>query len=347
MKKLVALVLALALTLTLTMALAESAAEKYPFFAGKDITVNIGSTSLSGDSYMLADVVCRYLEEEMGCTFVRAAVGANPALDSLIYPDVTDGSTMVMFHDMTYLTGMFNADTMGEYTLDAMVVGPRIGQNPGSCFAAGVSAPYDDMAQMAQWLVDNPSETVRISVESGGVSHVGFVAYYAWVKETYGEDVASRVKIVLGGSTDTKLQQLWDGNTDVIFADYSSLQPYVEANDLVEAVKFVGMLDVIPGVDGLPVMGDLGITLGGEPFYFSKDFLVYFPQGVDQAVIDQLDAAIAAISTNEAFIDEMYNNNKYYAANTLPSAEADAFIKAKAASLSDLLANVPSFDDLM
>ena len=342
MKKLVALVLAIAMTLTLTMALAED----YPFFAGKDITVNIGSTSLSGDSYMLADVVCRYLEEEMGCTFVRAAVGANPALDSLIYPDVTDGSTMVMFHDMTYLTGMFDSN-MSEYTLDAMVIGPRIGQNPGSCFAAGVSAPYDDMAQMAQWLADNPDEIVRVSVESGGVSHVSFVAYYAWVKETYGEDVASRVKIVMGGSTDTKLQQLWDGNTDVIFADYSSLQPYVEANDLVESVKFVGMLDKIPGVDGLPVLGDLGVTLNGEPFYFSKDFLVYFPEGVDQSVVDQLDAAIAAISANEDFINEMYDNNKYYAANTLPSAEADAFIKAKAASLDSLLENAPSFDDLM
>ena len=338
MKKLVALALALVLCLTMASAFADG---KYD---GQRVRIVIGSTSVSGDSYMVAETVNQYLKKYLNCESKVDAVGANEAL-ATVATAKPDGMTFMIFHDMTYLGVLF--ETYDEmYALENMVVGPRVGQNPGSCFGAGVNAPYNDMKEAADWLAANPDETLRISVEAGGVSQIGFVAYYAWVKETYGEDVVNRLKIVLGGSTDTKLQQLWDGNTDIIFADYSSLLQYtLEGVDEQLAIKYVGMLDHIPGIDDLPVMGDFGVTMGGEPFYFSKDFLIYLPAGTPDDIVAELDAAVAQMAEDPEFQAAM--EKLTYAGNTLSSAEAKAFIYNKRDTIASVLGDVPSFDELM
>lgn len=338
MKKLVALALALVLCLSVTGAFAQG------IYDGQRVRIVIGSTSVSGDSYMVAETVNQYLKKYLNCNSKVDAVGANEALGTIATAK-PDGLTMMIFHDMTYLGVLFGAyDDM--YALENMVVGPRVGQNPGSCFGAKKDAPYANLKEAAEWLAANPDQQLRFSVEAGGVSQIGYVAYYAWVKETYGEDVVKRMKVVLGGSTDTKLQQLWDGNTDVIFADYSSLLQYtLDGVDAQLAIKYVGMLDNIPGVEGLPVMGDFGVTMGGEPFYFSKDFLIYLPAGTPDTVLAELDAAIEKMQADPDFKADM--EKLTYAANTLTSAEAKDFIYNKRDTIAGVLKDVPSFDELL
>ncbi len=333
---------ALSLLLVLVMLLSLASTAFADAYSGKRVRIVIGSTSVSGDSYMVADIVNRYLQKYLGCESKVDPVGANAAFEA-VRKAKPDGLEFMIFHDMTYLGVLFGSYDE-EYALENMVVGPRVGQNPGSCFAAKKDAEYNDMKEMADWLAADPSRTVRLSVEAGGVSNIGFIVYYMWVREAYGEDVAERIKFVLGGSTDTKLQQLWDGNTDVIFADYSSLLQYTaEGVDAQLAVKFVGLLDRIEGVDA-PVMGDLGITLGGEPFYFSKDFLIYLPAGTPQEVVDELDAAIEKMAQDEDFLKDMANLT--YAGSVLKSAEAKEFIYGKRNAIAKVLADAPALEDL-
>ena len=336
MKKLVSLLLVLVMMLSISgMAFAAG-------YDGQRVRIVIGSTSVSGDSYMVADIVNRYLQKYLGCSSKVDPVGANEAF-AAVQAAKPDGLEFMIFHDMTYLGVLFGSYS-DEYALENMVVGPRVGQNPGSCFAAKKDAAYDDMKEMADWLAADDSREVRISVEAGGVSNIGFIVYYMWVKETYGEDVAERIHFVLGGSTDTKLQQIWDGNTDVIFADYSSLLQYTaDGVDAQLALKFVGLLDKIDGVDE-PVMGDLGITLGGEPFYFSKDFLVYLPAGTPQEVVDELDAAVEKMGADPDFQADMAKMT--YAGNVLPSKEAEEFIYAKRDAIAVVLEEAPALEDL-
>ncbi len=311
-------------------------------FDGQKTRVVIGSSSTTGDSYLVADTTMRYLSEELGADIKVDAVGAGPAFEAL-FKAKPDGSTIMMFHDMTYLGISFEAFE-DKYALENMIVGPRVAQNPGSLFAASKSAPYEDMKEMAEWLKANPAEVSRVAVEAGGVSHIGFIAYYNWVVETYGQDVAERIQVVVGGSTAEKSQMLWDGNADVIFADYSSLLQYTEEGvDDQLAMKFVGVLDEIDG-DGSPSYKDMGITLNNEPFVFSKDFIIYLPKDMDPALVAELDKAVEAISQNQEFIDAM-NKLKYKVAY-LPSAEADTFIKAKRDSLDGLIKASPSLDVL-
>ena len=311
-------------------------------FKGQKTRVVIGSSSTTGDSYLVADATMRYLSKELGADMKVDAVGAGPAFEAL-FKAKPDGSTLMMFHDMTYLGISFEAFE-DKYALENMIVGPRVAQNPGSLFAASKKAPYEDMKEMAEWLKANPTEVTRVSVEAGGVSHIAFIAYYNWVVETYGQDVADRIQVVVGGSTAEKSQMLWDGNTDVIFADYSSLLQYTEEGvDDQLAMKFIGVLDEIDG-DGSPSYKDMGITLNNEPFVFSKDFIIYLPKDMDSALVAELDKAVEKITQDQEFIDAM-NKLKYKVAY-LPSAEADTFIKAKRDSLDGLIKASPSLDVL-
>ncbi|HPY93877.1 MAG TPA: hypothetical protein PLR12_00465, partial [Clostridia bacterium] len=165
MKKFLSLFLALLLVMSLTAA---SAAGVYD---NQRVRIVIGSTATSGDSYMVAETANRYLQKYLNINSKVDAVGANEAF-AAVADAKPDGMTFMIFHDMTYLGVLFGSyDEM--YKLENMVVGPRVGQNPGSAFAARADLPYNSLAEAAQYLADNPDAKVRISVESGGVSHIG------------------------------------------------------------------------------------------------------------------------------------------------------------------------------
>lgn len=335
------LVLSLVVIVALTSLIGCKKAEETTF-DGKKVRVVIGSSSTTGDSYMIADMTMRYLSKALNANTKVDAVGAGPAFEAISTAD-PDGSTIMMFHDMTYLGISFGAFDE-KYSLENMIVGPRIGLNPGACFAASASAPYDDMREMAEYLKANPDKNVRAAVEAGGVSHIGFISYYEWVAKEYGQDVADRIDVVVGGSTAEKSQMLWDGNTDIIFADYSSLLQYTEegVEDQLK-MKFIALLDDIDGVD-IPTFADLGVTLGEEPFEFSKEFVIYFPKDTPQALVDEIDAAAKEISTDQAFIDEMAKLT--YKVDYLPAAETKAHIYEKRDALDGLIKAAPSLDEL-
>ena len=335
LKRLVSLVLVMVLCLT---PFAEAA-----IYENQRVRIVIGSTSVSGDSYMVADIVNRYLQKYLNCQSKVDPVGANEAF-ATIQTAAPDGMTFMIFHDMTYLGVLFGSYSK-EFDLENMVIGPRVGQNPGSCFAAKRNAPYNDMKEMAEWLKNNPDKTVRLSVEMGSVSNLAFVIYYVWLKDAYGEEVANRMRFVLGGSTDTKLQQLWDNNADVIFGDYSSFLQYTaEGVDEQLALKYVGLLDKIASRPDLPVYGDMGITIDGKPIYFSKDFLIYLPKGTPDNVVAELDEAVAKMQADPDFQADM--TKMTYAGNTLQSKEAREFIYAKRDILKKVIESAPNLEDL-
>ncbi len=312
---------------------------------GKRVRVVIGSTSTGGDSYMMADIVTRYLGKEMGFNGKVDPVGNASALDAIAKAK-GDGTTIMMFHDMTFLSVLFGA--MGEeYALENLTVGPRIGQNPGGCYGANKAAPYDSLAGAAEWLKANPSETISVNIESGGASHLTFAVYWLWVKGTYGDDVANRVKAVVGGSTDEKKQRLWDGNCDIIYGDYSAFIEYTkEGVDAQLAMKIMDPADKIEGVD-IKTMAENGITFGGKEFVFSKDFAMYFPKDMDPDVLAEIEAGMQKICANPEFQAEVAALK--YKAVTPEEAAVEAsqkFIYDKREMCQLIIQNSPSLDSL-
>ena len=143
---------------------------------GQNVRVVIGSTSTSGDSYMIADLVTRYLSKEMGFNGKVDAIGNAAALDEMQNAK-GDGKTVMMFHDMTFLSVLFGS-VDEQYALENMTVGPRIGQNPGACFGAAAEKGWNNLSDITKYLQDNPDATVSFNIESGATSHLAFVAYY-------------------------------------------------------------------------------------------------------------------------------------------------------------------------
>lgn len=312
---------------------------------GKRVRVVIGSTSTGGDSYMIADMVTRYLGEEMGFNGKVDPVGNAAALDA-ISTAKGDGTTIMMFHDMTFLSVMFGA-VDAKYGLENMTVGPRIGQNPGGCFAAHADAPYDSIAGAAEWLKSNPDKTVRVNIEAGGASHLVFAAYWLWIQETYGDDVANRVKAIVGGSTDEKKQRLWDNNADIIYGDYSAFSEFTkEGVDAQLAMKMMDPADKIEGVD-LPTMADNGVTFDGAPYVYSKEFAMYFPKDMDQGILDEITAAMQKVCENPDFQAEMAAMKyKTVSAGDTALAASQEFIQTKSDTCKKIIDIAPSLDSL-
>ena len=270
---------------------------------GQNVRVVIGSTSTSGDSYMLADIVTRYLAKEMGFNGKVDAIGNAAALDEIATAK-GDGKTVMMFHDMTFLSVLFGS-VDEQYSLENMTVGPRIGRNPGACFGAAADSPYTSLSEITQYLKDNPNETVSFNIESGATSHLCFAAYYLDVQDKEGEEVASRIKAIVGGTTAEKLQRLWDRNADVIYGDTSAFEQYTE--DGVDAQLKMNMFDSCGVVDGVDIqsMAEDGVEFNGQPFDFAKDFAMYFPQDMDASVLAEYEAAMKRVTEDPDFQAEM------------------------------------------
>ena len=312
---------------------------------GQNVRVVIGSTSTSGDSYMIADLVTRYLSKEMGFNGKVDAVGNAAALDT-IATSKGDGKTVMMFHDMTYLSVLFGS--VGEqYALENMTVGPRIGQNPGGCFGAAADAEYASLPEITEYLKSNPDKTVSFNVEAGATSQLCFSAYYLDVLNKEGEEVAGRIKAIVGGTTAEKLQRLWDRNADVIYGDTSSFEQYTA--DGVDAQLKMTMFDSCGEVNGLDIksMAEDGIEFDGEPFDFAKDFAMYFPADMDATVLAEYEAAMKKVTEDPEFQSDMAN--LYY--NTLSADEVSVeaskqFIYDKRDMCAKLIEQAPTLDTL-
>lgn len=311
---------------------------------GQNVRVVIGSTSTSGDSYMIADLVTRYLAKEMGFNGKVDAIGNAAALEEM-QNQKGDGTTVMMFHDMTYLSVLFGA-VDEAYSLENMTIGPRIGQNPGACFGAAAEDNWNSLADVTNYIKENNTD-VSFNIESGATSHLAFVAYYLWVKETEGEEVANHIKAIVGGTTAEKLQRLWDRNADVIYGDTSAFKQYTE--DGVEDQLKMTMFGTCGEVNGLDVtsMAAEGVTFNGKPFEFAKDFCMYFPKDMDANVLAEYEAAMKKVTEDPDFQAEMAA--LYY--NTLSADEvavdaSQAYILEKRETCKELIEQAPSLDDI-
>ena len=312
---------------------------------GQNVRVVIGSTSTSGDSYMIADLVTRYLSKEMGFNGKVDAIGNAAALDEMQNAK-GDGKTVMMFHDMTFLSVLFGS-VDEQYSLENMTVGPRIGQNPGACFGAAAEKGWNNLSDITKYLQDNPDATVSFNIESGATSHLAFVAYYLYVKDTYGDDVASRIKAIVGGTTAEKLQRLWDRNADVIYGDTSAFEQYTQdgVEDQLKMTMF-GSCGEVKGV-AIDSMAKDGITFNGKPFEFAKDFCMYFPKDMDANVLAEYEAAMQKVTEDPAFIADM--EKLYYNALSADEVGVEAskeFIYNKRDMCKELIEKAPSLDTL-
>lgn len=316
---------------------------------GTEVDVNrvrvvIGSTSTGGDTYQNADAISRFLEEPLGTNMKVDAVGANRAFDELATAK-NDGSTVLFFHDMAYLSVEYG--TLDEkYSLENWANGPIVSINPGNVFLASADAPYNTMAESAEWLKNNPGETITVAIEAGGVSEISFDGYYLWVKEQYGTEVSDRIKVYVTGSQSDKDQALWDSNADIIHGAIASNVQYTEdgVDDQIK-MKFLGVTapERVEGYD-IPTFAEQGIKVNGKDFTFAKEYFFLLPKDVDADFLEKLDKAASEIAKDPKYAEDL-GVNSYYV-NYVPAAEAEAYLIEKRDTLKSIIENAPKLDDI-
>lgn len=308
------------------------------------IRVLIGSTSTGGDTYQIADLISRNIAETLDTNIKVDAVGAERAFNELAKAK-NDGSEVMVFHDMAYL-GVEYGSSDAKNALENWTMGPVFATNPGNAFLTKADAPYNTMAEAAEWLKNNPTEEISVAIEAGGVSEIGFDGFYLWVKETYGTEVSDRIKVYVTGSQKDKDQALWDGNVDIIHGSIGSNNEYTK--DEVDAkikMKFLGLTagERVEGYD-IPTFAEQGITVNGKEFVFDKEFFFILPKDVDPNFVASLDKAVAEAAENEAYQNDLLKNA--YVANYKPANQAANYLIEKRDTFRYIIQNAPKLDDI-
>ncbi|WP_158734554.1 tripartite tricarboxylate transporter substrate-binding protein [Alteribacillus sp. YIM 98480] len=308
------------------------------------IRVLIGSSSTGGDTYQNADAVSRYTEEVLDTNMKVDAVGALRAFDELGKAK-DDGSTIMFFHDMAYLGVEYGSfDEKDE--LDNWTIGPMVSINPGNAFLTSADAPYDTMAESAEWLEENPDETITVAVEAGGVSEVTFDAYYLWVEQEFGTEISDRIHAYVTGSQEDKDQALWDGNADIIHGSIGANNQYTEdgVEDKIK-MKFLGVSasERVEGFD-VPTFNEQGITVDGEEFVFDKEFFFLMPKDVDSNFAAALDNAVAEVVENPDYEEDLNTNT--YIVNHRPAEEAEEYLLEKRDKIRSVIEQAPDLNDI-
>ncbi|WLD93712.1 tripartite tricarboxylate transporter substrate-binding protein [Alkalihalobacillus sp. AL-G] len=308
------------------------------------IRVVIGSSSTGGDTYQNSSAASRYLEKVLGTNMKVDAVGAVKAFTALDKAD-TDGSTIMFFHDMAYL-GVEYGSISEKYALENWKVGPVVSTNPGNAFLTSADAPYNTMAESAEWLKNNPDETVTVAIEAGGVSEISFDGYYLWVKEKYGTEVSDRIKVYPTGSQEDKNQALWDGNADIINGSIGGNFEYTKDDvDSKIKMKFLG-ITAGKRVEGyeIPTFAEQGIKVNGKDFVFDKQFFILLPKDIDPKFAKALDEAVAQVVENPDYIKDLAKNA--YIPSYTPAEEADDYLLEKRSTFQNIINNAPTVDEL-
>ncbi|SEI01217.1 Tripartite-type tricarboxylate transporter, receptor component TctC [Halobacillus karajensis] len=308
------------------------------------VRVVIGSSSTGGDTYQNAEAVSRYLEDEMGTNMKVDAIGAVKAFDELSSAK-DDGSTVMFFHDMAYLGVEYGA-FKEENKLENWTIGPVVAINPGNGFLTSGEAPYDTLAESAEWLNENPEETITVAIQAGGVSEVIFDGYYLWAKEEFGTGVSDRINVYVTGSQEDKNQALWDGNADIIHGSIGANAEYTkdEVEDKIK-MKFLGLTasERVEGYD-IPTMAEQGIMVNGKEFTFDKEFYFLMPKNVDKEFADKLDQAVQEVVGMEKYQEDLQKNS--YITNYIPASESTEYLLEKRKEVNKIIEKAPDLDEI-
>ncbi|GAA1194933.1 tripartite tricarboxylate transporter substrate-binding protein [Prauserella alba] len=308
------------------------------------VRVVLGSSSTTADTYQNSHAFTTHVGEELGVNMKADAIGANRAFQALDSAK-TDGSTVMFFHDMAYLSVKYGAQPE-KFALDNWKVGPVVSTNPGAAFLAADEAPYDTMAEAAQWLKDNPGENLTFAVEAGGTSELSLDAFYLWVEDEYGAEVAERIKVFATGSDEEKNQALWAGNVDIIYGSIGGNEQYTK-DDVEDKVreKFLGITasEPVEGYD-IPTFKEQGIEVDGQPFTFNKEFFLLMPKDVEKNFRQTLDSATAKAIETDGYIDELAKNK--FIPNYVPIKDSKDYIEKKRKRLESIIDQAPEFSDL-
>jgi tripartite-type tricarboxylate transporter receptor subunit TctC len=304
-----------------------------------NLRVVIGSNATSGDTYQISAIVTEALGKKLGVNAKVDAVGPAPAFKAL--DRVTDGTTIMIFHDQSYLGYLYGIKGYDDIFAD-YAIGPTLAINPGNAYLVPKKSPYkslDDVIAAA-----GKGTKIRVAIQPGGVSEIGFSALKNAVKLRFPGAEGNMVAINTGSQAD-KDQLLFDGQADVINGSVQANEQYTRlpAEDQ-KAMRFVwltashkAIAEANPQGFGKTSRDDLlkfvvpNVKVpqdAKKDFVFDKDFFILYNKKMKPELVAYFDKALQEIYA-EGKIQEA-QKAAFFTPNFLPAAKAEAYLKEKA-----------------
>jgi tripartite-type tricarboxylate transporter receptor subunit TctC len=315
----------------------------------RNVRLVIGSTSTGGDTYQNSSIVADALAEHLGINIRVDAVGASEGFRALARD--SRGTTLMMFHDQSYLGNLYGregyADPFATYT-----VGQTVAINPGNAYLVAKNSPYQSMEDILT-AAEN-GERVRVAIQPGGVSEIGFSAMKNAARVRAPGSEANLVAVNTGSQSD-KNQAMWDGLADVINGSIQANEQFTQLpEDDQRAMRFSWITARESTLAQAPAAGmgnttrdDLlqyatpltSVTLDGtRDFTFDKEFFFLYNPEMDTGIISQIDEALAEIYAAGAIQERQLGS--FFIPNFLPFAEAQAHLSAKRDTYADVIARI-------
>ncbi len=282
----------------------------------KNIRIVIPSKSTGGDTYQVSNLISRKLGEVLGKNVKVDAVGTFDAMTAL--KRSKDGSTLMFAHDITYLGYLYKTsgynDIKKEFTF-----GPTLAVNPGNAFLAPKNSKFNTVRDVLDAVVSG--EKVRVAVQPGSVSEIGFSAMRNEIKLKSPEKVENLIPIYTGSQAD-KNQILFDGQADIIHGYIQSNEQFTQLpeNDQ-KAMKFIWLSSSEEALKGADEQGFGSLTRDDllklaipnitvmetetKNFTFDKDFFVLYNKETNSEINILYEKALKEVFEDKEFTDEM------------------------------------------
>ena len=314
-----------------------------------NVRVVIGSTSTGGDTYQNSSIVADHLSEKLGVNMKVDAVGSSSAFRTLDRD--ARGNTLMIFHDQAYLGYLYGVegyfDIFEKYT-----VGPTLAINPGNAYLVPMDSPYNNLQEVIEAVGEG--ETVRVAIQPGGVSEIGFSALKNAIAIEHPGQEDNLVAVNTGSQSD-KNQQLFDDQVDMIHGSVQANEQYTRLpEDDQKAMRFVWLTARQDTIEQAPEEGlgkttreqlleyvepNVAVTMGDdENFVFDKEFFFLYNKDMDQAIVDQIDEALAEIY-EEGEIQEVQKNS-FFIPNYKSSEEASEYLQEKMTRYEEIINNI-------
>lgn len=298
----------------------------------------IGSTSTGGDTYQNAGIIADALSKKLGVNVKVDPVGATEAFKAVSRD--RRGNTIMVFHDQAYLGHLYGIRGYGDIFSDYKI-GPTVAINPGNAFLVPKSSPYQTVEDIIA--AAGKGEKVRVAIEPGGVSEIGFSALKNAVRIQHPGSEANIVAVNTGSQAD-KNQLLFDGQADVIHGAVQGNEQYTRLPEADQkAMRFVWLTssqEIISQAnpeglgetsrDELLKYAAPNVTVsldGSKPFVFDKDFFFIYNTNMTPEAVAEIDKALEEIYA-EGKIQQV-QKSAFFIPHFLPSSKAEDYLRNK------------------
>lgn len=315
-----------------------------------NLRVVIGSKSTGGDTYQNSSIVAEALAKQLDINVKVDAVGASSAFKAIERAGAR-GNTVMIFHDQSYLGYLYGVSGY-ENIFEEYIVGPTVAINPGNAYLVPRDSAYQNLEQVMA--AAGKGTRVRVAIQPGGVSEIGFSALKNAIKIEYPGMEENLVAINTGSQSD-KNQLLFDGQVDLIHGSVQANEQYTRlpADDQ-KAMRFVWLTARQQTIEQTNPEG-LGKTSreellkyvepnvnvpmgGGENFTFDKEFFFLYNKDMSPELVAYLDQALTEVFAGGEIQETQ--KKSFFIPNFMPSDEAQAYLKKKMQKYKEIISAI-------